>query len=268
MTTMSISNNKSPLSNNKPDESITQLIKLAGILTLVVIIFAAVLGLLWYTQTATGTSFVQSLTTLFATDTVQAWWYITRASGLTAYLLLWFSMIWGLAIPTKILHPAVEGTYSYDFHEFISLLGLGFVLLHVVVLLFDQFLPFSVWQIAIPFINSYRPFWVGLGIIGFYISLLVTVTFYMRKIIGTKAFRSIHVLSLVGYLGVTLHGLFAGTDSALPLAKILYLGTFLVVIFMMVYWLVLLGIAKQERTRQATVAKRKSSAQRFNPIRR
>jgi predicted ferric reductase len=156
-------------------------------------------------------------------------------------------MVWGMAISTKFFHPTVDGTYSYDFHEFLSILGLGFVLLHVVVLMLDQYLPFSIWQILIPFVDTYRPFWVGLGIIGFYLSLLVTVTFYLRKIIGTKAFRSIHVLSLVGYLGATLHGLFAGTDTALPVAKILYGGTFLVIIFLTVYWLVMLGLSKRER---------------------
>jgi predicted ferric reductase len=159
-------------------------------------------------------------------------------------------MVWGMAISTKFFHPTVDGTYSYDFHEFLSLLGLGFVLLHVVVLMFDQFLPFSIWQIMVPFIDTYRPLWVGLGIIGFYLSLLVTVTFYLRKIIGAQAFRKIHTLSLVGYLGATLHGLFAGTDSALAVAKLLYGGTFLVILFLTIYWLVSLGLNRHEKTQE------------------
>lgn len=190
-------------------------------------------------------------------DTVQAWWYITRAAGLTSYLLLWLSMVWGMAIPTKIFHPTMEGAQSYDFHEFLSLLGLGFVLLHVIVLMFDQFLPFTIWQVLIPFTDSYRPLWVGLGIIGAYLSLLVTVTFYMRKIIGSKAFRGIHMLSIAGYLGATLHGLFAGTDSALPVTRIMYAGTFLVILFFTVYWIVMGAIAKHE---QAAAAERAALA--------
>jgi predicted ferric reductase len=206
------------------------------------------MALLWFYQTPAGESLAQSLQALFAMDTVQAWWYVTRAAGLTSYLLLWLSMVWGMAISTKFFHPTVDGTYSYDFHEFLSLLGLGFVLLHVVVLMLDQFLPFSIWQIMIPFIDTYRPFWVGLGIIGFYLSLLVTVTFYLRKIIGAQAFRRIHVLSLVGYLGATLHGLFAGTDSVLPVAKLMYGGTFLVIIFLTIYWLVISKLNKREHS--------------------
>ncbi len=261
MATMSISNNKS-------NSTMAQFIKITAIVILVGGIFIGMLGLLWFTQTPLGAPVAESLWTLFEMGTVQAWWYVTRASGLTAYLLLWFSMVWGLAISTKILNPTVEGTYSFDFHEFLSLLGLSFVLLHVIVLLFDQFLPFSVWQIATPFINSYRPLWVGLGIIGFYVFLLVTVTFYMRQVIGTKAFRSIHILSLVGYLGATLHGLFAGTDSALLIAKLLYAGTFLVVTFLVVYWLVLIWFGKREQHRLAGQREAAEGSQRLRPTQR
>ena len=153
-------------------------------------------------------------------------------------------MIWGFAIPSKIFQPILEGIFSYDFHEHISLLGLGFIVLHVVVLLFDNYLPFNLIQILIPFTGTYRPLWVGVGIISFYLLLLVTATFYLRSQIGSRVFRSIHLLSLVGYVGATMHGLFAGTDSALPITKFLYAGTFLVVFFFTAYWLIMRFLGK------------------------
>ena len=244
---------------NKSNNLGWQAIKLAGAVMLAGIIFIGMLAVIWFTQTSAGTSVAQSLQSVFAMDSVQAWWYITRASGLTAYFIMWLSMVWGMAISTRFFHPAVEGAQSYDFHEFLSLLGLGFLLLHIIVLMFDQFLPFSIWQILIPFTDSYRPLWVGLGIIGAYLFLLVTVTFYMRKTIGSKAFRSIHMLSIVGYVGATLHGLFAGTDSALPVTRVIYIGTFLIVLFLTAYWIVMGMISKRE---QATAAERAAKARR------
>lgn len=220
---------------------------LIALILLVSSFFAGALALLWLTQAPHNVSFWQSLQLLFATDSVQSWWYVTRAAGLTAYFLLWLSMLWGLVIPSKIFQPFMDGAFSYDFHEFLSLLGLGFVALHVVVLLFDKFLQFSLLQILIPFTDSYRPLWVGLGIIGFYLFLLVTVTFYLRKRIGSALFRAIHVTSILGYLGVTLHGLFAGTDSALPAVTGLYAVTSLVILFFTVYWLVMGGLSKREQ---------------------
>jgi hypothetical protein len=77
----------------------------------------------------------------------------------------------------------------------------------------------------------------------------VTVTFYLRSWIGMRAFRAIHILSLAGYLGATLHGLYAGTDSVLPAMKLLYQGTGLVIIFLTVYWLFLKLTQKREARR-------------------
>jgi hypothetical protein len=44
---------------------------------------------------------------------------------------------------------------------------------------------------------------------------------------------------LLGYVGVTLHGLYAGTGAPLLSMQLLYRGTALSVIFLTVYWLVL-----------------------------
>ncbi len=211
------------------------------------LIFLAMLILVWAGQLLGNAPLAQQIRSLFNTNSVQLWWYVTRAAGLTGYFLLWLSMVWGLAIPSKIVQSLLDGTYTYDFHEYLSLIGLGFVAIHVIVLMFDKYLPFNLIQILVPFTDTYRPFWVGLGIISLYIMLLVTITFYLRQLIGSQAFRAFHVLSLIGYLGATLHGLFAGTDSALPITNILYFGTFLITFFMTVYWLVMRNFKKEAR---------------------
>jgi predicted ferric reductase len=229
-------NSSNPELAQKKSLELRQMLKSLLLLFVAGGLFIALLLLLWFLNSPLGASSAQTLTSLFAADSTQAWWYITRAAGLTGYFLIWLSTAWGLALATKMLHPVVENTYTYDFHEFLSLLGLGFILLHILVLFFDQYLPFSLLQVLVPFLDSYRPFWVGLGVIGFYLFLLVTVTFYIRQRIGSDLFRAIHVFSLLGYLGVTLHGLFAGTDSGLPVTRILYGGSFLVILFLTVYW--------------------------------
>lgn len=254
---------------NKSQSSLGLFFKIAGTILLVAGFFIGSMLILWFSQTPLGAPIANSLSALFAVNSVQSWWYVTRAAGLTSYFLMWLSMVWGMAVSTKFFHPVVEGSHSYDFHEFLSLLGLGFVFLHVVVLMFDKFLAFNIFQILIPFIDTYRPLWVGIGIIGFYTFLLVTVTFYLRKIIGMQAFRSIHMLSLLGYVGATLHGLFAGTDSALAVTKLLYIGTSLVVVFLTVYWIVIGVITKQEIARaEALAARAKRQPQRLRPNQR
>jgi predicted ferric reductase len=185
-----------------------------------------------------GSSLSNGVQWLFASNTTQLWWYVTRSSALVAYFLMWLSTAWGLALAAKINDRFLARGYTYDVHQYISLLAIGFMLVHILVLLADHYLPFSAVQILIPFTSSYRPLWVGIGVITFYLSVLVTVTFYMRRWIGMRAFRIIHVFSLVAYLGATLHGLFAGTDASLPAVQFLYRGSFLTVIFLLTFWLV------------------------------
>ena len=246
---------------NKPDQQQTSSLWKAItslFLTLLVIGFLF-LGAI-FALTPTGQTAGKWLTWFFGLDSVQLWWYVTRASGLVAYLLLWFSMVLGLAVTSKYLDHALDRVFTYDFHQFISLLSIAFVAVHVIVLMFDRYLPYSIWQILIPFISPYRPFWVGVGVIGFYLIILVTVTFYLRNKIGGRAFRVIHILSLVGYLGATLHGIYSGTDTSLPTMQMLYKGTGLVVLFFTIFWVVLINLRKLESRQKASAVARLSRA--------
>jgi predicted ferric reductase len=205
----------------------------AGTIVLGAIALAAMLA-----RTGPGISLLRAANGALSLQSTQVTWFITRSAGWMAYLLLWLSTAWGLAVSSKIFDELLQRNFTYDFHEFLSLLALGFTAVHIIVLAFDQYLPFSAAQILLPFISAYRPFWVGIGVLALYLSLIVTITFYLRKQIGVKSFRLIHYLSLAAYFGAALHGLFAGTDSPLPAAQILYAGTFLFIIFLAVYWLV------------------------------
>ncbi|MFN8412593.1 MAG: hypothetical protein U0Z26_09420 [Anaerolineales bacterium] len=222
---------------------IKALINLAFLGASMMVIFVVIL----FFQTPSATPVKNSLQSLFQLDSVQLWWFVTRSAGLTGYFLMWLSMIWGFAVSTKMFSAVIDGGYSYEFHEYISLLGLGFVAVHVIVLMLDRYLPFSLFQVLFPFVDSYRPLWVGMGILSMYLFILVTVTFYSKKYLGMQAFRAIHVFSILGYFGTTLHGLFAGTDSALPITKLLYVGTFLIIFFMAIYWAILSSLTKKEK---------------------
>lgn len=197
------------------------------------------LGLLWILlQTPIGTVWNRLLDAVFGLNGTHVYWFITRSSGIIAYLLFWLSTVWGLAVSSKMFDKIVPRAFTYDAHEYLSLLAIGFTLIHIVVLMWDSFAPFTLTQLLIPFASDYRPFWIGIGIIGTYLTILVTVTFYIRKSIGINTFRIIHYLSFIAFLGVVLHSWFSGTDTALLSTRIMYLGTVLVVVFMSVFWIV------------------------------
>lgn len=188
----------------------------------------------------------ETLQSFFALDSVHIWWYITRAAGLMGYLLFWLSTVWGLAVGSKIFDSFLERVFTFDFHEHLSLLSLGFLILHVLVLLVEKVEPLSLAEILVPFISAYRPFWTGIGIISFYLTILVTVTFYIRKWISMKTFRTIHYLSVAAYFGSLLHSVYAGSDTTLTWIQWMYGGTTLITVFFMAYWGILLWMRKTE----------------------
>ncbi len=192
----------------------------------------------WFAGTPLAQSLSASASRLLALENPQTTWFITRSAGWVSYLLVWLSVVWGLVLPTRLFSSFLSPTFSFDFHEYISLLSIGFLILHIGVLMFDKYLPYTWAQILLPFLSPYRPLWVGIGVLAFYLSILVTITFYMRTRIGPKAFKSIHLTSFLAYFGATLHAFFSGTDSTLGAAMLIYLGTFLSVVFLSTYWAV------------------------------
>jgi len=166
----------------------------------------------------------------------KAYWYLARSSAWVAYLLLWFSMIFGLLITSKAARIWPSGPVAYDVHQFVSLLSIAFALFHGLILTGDRYIGFSIIQVLIPFSNpAYRPFWVGIGQIGFYTLAVVGLSFYVRRAITPRGWRLIHYLSFATFLFVLVHGITSGTDSTQLWAMILYLFTGGSVFFLTVY---------------------------------
>lgn len=95
---------------------------------------------------------------------------------------------------------------------------------------------FQTSQILIPFATtSYRPFWVGLGQIAFYLWIIVTLTFYVRGKIGMKSWRWIHYLSYLVFIMALAHGIAAGTDTGTSWATGMYWGSAASLLFLFIY---------------------------------
>ena len=162
-------------------------------------------------------------------------WYISRATGITAYVLLFLSVALGLSIRTKALDRLVARWRVTDIHTFLSVLVLLFIAVHGVALLGDTFIGFSLVQILVPFTSAYQPFWTGIGIIAGYLALAVVISFPARRLTGYRFWRSLHYLTFVVYLGALAHGIFSGSDSRLGWAQWLYETTAAAVIGLVLF---------------------------------
>jgi len=154
-----------------------------------------------------------------------AYWYMARAGGMVAYLLMWFSVMWGLLLSTKMAVKRVPPTLAYGVHEFASILTVIFAALHAVVLLGDEYIDFNIFHLAIPFTAPYEPLWTGLGVIALYLTIAITASFYVRKQLGQKVWRALHYFTFAAYLLALVHGIAAGSDSGLLVSALMYWGT-------------------------------------------
>ena len=170
-----------------------------------------------------------------------AYWYMSRGAGLISYLLLWGAAVWGLLVSTKVAKDWIPAAFSVGLHEFLSLAALAFAGLHALALLGDRYIGFSLVDIIYPFAASYRPGWVGLGQLGFYLSAALTLSFYVRKRIGPKTWRSLHYFTFLAYTLVVVHSLTSGTDTRSLPVQAMYLGTGAILVFLIYYRLFSIG---------------------------
>jgi predicted ferric reductase len=183
---------------------------------------------------------------LMGTDP-KAFWYLSRGTAFVAYGLFWLSMAFGLLVTNRMARLWPGAPAAVAIHEFVSLLGLAFAMFHAIILLGDRYINFSVAQILIPFASSgFKPVWVGLGQLGFYVTVIVTFSFYVRKSIGHTTWRLIHYLSFISFLGALVHGLTSGTDTGAAWAQWTYWLSGASLIFMLMYRIVATITAKSE----------------------
>lgn len=180
---------------------------------------------------ATGGLLVGLGVTGFAEGTT-SFWYLSRASGFVAYVLLWGSVMWGLLLSTGLGRAWMRPQQLLDAHQFLSTIGAGFACFHGLVLMGDRYISFPLRAVIVPFAATYEPLLVGCGQIAIWLSLLLIVSFHVRRRIGGRVWRRLHYASFAAFWLAFAHGILLGTESATPWASGLYLCTAGPVIFL------------------------------------
>jgi len=198
--------------NSQPPEQYESSV---SIQTFVVFLLAIIIGLLLAVLILPN--WLPNLGFSLSGNAPKAYWYLSRATAFASLTLLWISMALGMGITNKMSRSWPGVPASFAIHEYVSLLGLAFAIFHALVLLGDHYINFTFVQLLMPFSTvGYRPLWVGLGQIGFYVWAIVALTFYIRSLIGQRTWRAIHYLSFAMYMMGLFHGIFSGTDVDTP----------------------------------------------------
>ena len=152
-------------------------------------------------------------------------WYIARAGGILAYVLLSASVILGLLLSGRSRLPGWPRFALEDVHRFVGMLAGAFIVIHGGALFLDSYMPFSLTNLLVPGTDSYRPVSVAFGVIAAELLAALALTNHYRKLLSHRFWRRAHYLNFAVWVLALVHGIAAGTDRATVWALALYIGT-------------------------------------------
>jgi len=141
-----------------------------------------------------------------------AYWYLTRSTGTVALLLLTGAVVLGVIDVRRWSTPRWPRFVVDSLHRNVALLAMVFLALHILTSVLDSFASISLLDAFVPFVGSYRPFWLGLGAVSFDLLLAVTITSLLRQRFGFARWRAVHWLAYASWPVALLHGLGTGSD--------------------------------------------------------
>lgn len=139
-------------------------------------------------------------------------WYATRAAGLITLPLLSAGMILGILNAGRFASRRWPRFLVQGLHRNLSLLALAFLALHVGTTVIDTYTSIGLQAAFIPFVSSYKRFWLGLGAMACDLMLILLITSLIRQHIGHRLWRAVHWAGYLCWPVAVAHGLGAGTD--------------------------------------------------------
>ncbi len=143
----------------------------------------------------------------------QIWWYLSRATGIVAYLMLTASVLWGIALAARVF-AARTRPWLLDLHRWLGGLTLFFLAGHLLSLVADSSVKFGLADLLIPFAAAWNPVAVALGVVALWLLVAVETTSLAVKRLSRRSWRGVHLFGYGVFWLTSVHGALAGTDSS------------------------------------------------------
>jgi sulfoxide reductase heme-binding subunit YedZ len=151
-------------------------------------------------------------------------WYLTRTTAVSAYVTLTFAVMLGMLRGVSRSTGERLSWVVDELHQVLATIFGALVVLHLLTLFYDPFLPFSLTNLLLPVNEPYRPLAADLGVLALYTLVVVLCSSWIRRFIPYRFWRTVHYASFATFVLVTLHGLFAGSDTGEPWMRAVYAG--------------------------------------------
>lgn len=155
------------------------------------------------------------MTTILSAATVDPsrylFWITSRAAGTAALVLASAAVGFGLLMATRLTKGG--GADKRVIHEVLSLSVMVAIAIHALALIGDSYLHPSVLDVTVPFLFSYRTLATSVGIIAGWGMIFLGLSYYLRRRIGRKRWRSIHRFTALMWALGLVHAFTDGTDA-------------------------------------------------------
>jgi sulfoxide reductase heme-binding subunit YedZ len=145
------------------------------------------------------------------------WLDISATMGLCAMLFLTFNLLLGIIISTPYRRSAlwnrlpyfIKGTSLIWLHNWTAYTALSVALIHPLLLLAAKATKFGITDILLPFHAPKQQLWVSAGVLSLYALILVIITTQkaVKRKMGFRAWKNIHLISYGTALLFLIHGL-------------------------------------------------------------
>lgn len=152
------------------------------------------------------------------------WWVTSRAAGVAAFVALTLDVAFGLLLSTGAADRWLARARSVEVHRWLASATLSLVAVHALALLGDGFARLDLLDTLVPFVASYRPAALALGLAAAYLAVGIHVTFALRQRIGMTAWRRLHRWSAAAFVLALAHGVLAGSDGSSSWMRVLYVA--------------------------------------------
>lgn len=186
-------------------------------------------------------------------EKLQQWlsiWELTRASGITGYLLLFLSTVFGLISSMDFIHNKWKKFFSIG-HQYAGWMGFLVCLFHGMILYYNHYDPFTWKEIFLPFVARYSWFWSGIGTLSLYFMVIVLLSSDLINKLGKRLWKTLHYFAFGAYGFALLHGIFLGTDTREWWVIMLYASTSAIVLSLIIIRVLAISIKKERKVTQS-----------------
>ena len=145
----------------------------------------------------------------------QLWWFVARASGIVAWVLITASVLWGLSVSIRLTRSP-KPAWMLDLHRFLGGLAVAFTGVHLAGLVADSYVHFGPSELLIPFASAWKPGPVAWGIVAMYLLLAVELSSLAMRRLPRKLWHAVHFSSYLIFALVTIHMFAAGSEAGDP----------------------------------------------------